>query len=137
MLALQESLNVSRDELPLYSSTFAFRQLFRRGNAVTAGMLGNVHTRVCHADEVFHRKSMHRKAGHAEAAGNLMFLQHGIGCDPKSQTFGQNLRLLNSGFWHKDDELVSAVAGDDIRLPAFLLEQPAYSRQNQIPFQMS
>ena len=122
MLALQESLDVARDELPLHRRGLAFHVLLGRRNPVAAGMLGDVHARIGHADNVLDRESVHREAGHAEAAADVVLGQHWVGCDPQTQALGQNLRLLHTSFRHQDDELITAVSRNYVRLPALLLK---------------
>ena len=77
------------------------------------------------------------KRGHAEAAGDVALVEHGIGGDPEPQAFGKNLRLLDAGFRHQDHELVATVAGYDVRLAALLFQQAADARQHQVAFQVT
>ena len=122
MLALQESFDVSRDELPLHRGGFAFHVLLGGRNPVSAGMFGHVHSGVGDADNVLDGEPVHREAGHAEAAADVVLGQHRVGRDPQTQALGQNLGLLHAGFRHEDDELVAAVARYHVRLPALLLK---------------
>ena len=100
-------------------------------------MLGNVHAGIGHADNVFRGEAVHRETGHAETAGDVVLAQHGIGRQPQAQSFRQYLRLLDSSFRHQDDEFVSAIARDYVRLPALLLQQPPDAGQHQVAFQMA
>ena len=86
---------------------------------------------------LFGRKSVHRKTGNAEAAGNVVFAQHRIRSQPQPQAFGQNLRLLYAGFWHQDDEFVAAVTCNHVRLAALLFQQPSHTRQYEIAFEVA
>ena len=95
------------------------RERFGGGNLVPAGVLGHVHAGIGHANQVLERKSVDGETGHAEAAGDLVFFEHGIGCQPEPQSLGQDLRLLDPGFGHEDDEFVSAVTGDHVGLALF------------------
>ncbi len=60
---------------------------------------------------------MHRETCDSEAARDVMFAQHRVSSQPLAQALGQHLRLLRSSFWHQDDKFVSAIAGDNVRLP--------------------
>jgi len=53
MLALQKAFDVPGDELALHRRSFSVAKLFRSRNSVSAGVLGNVHARICYADDVF------------------------------------------------------------------------------------
>src|SRR6058998_53415 len=99
-------------------------------------MLGYVHAGIGDANNIFHGKPVYGKASHAKAAGNVLFLKHGISRYPQAQALGQYLRLFDSGFRHQDNEFVPAVASHYIRLPALLLKEPANASQHQIAFQM-
>src|SRR6266700_2213197 len=99
-------------------------------------MLGYVHAGIGDANNIFHGKPVYGKASHAKAAGNVLFLKHGISRYPQAQALGQYLRLFDSGFRHQDNEFVPAVATHYIRLPALLLKEPANASQHQIAFQM-
>ena len=80
---------------------------------------------------------MQGETGDAEAAGDVVLFQHRIGGHPKPQSLRQHLRLLDAGLGHEDDEFVSAIAGNHVRLAALLFEQSANSSQHQISFQMA
>ena len=80
---------------------------------------------------------MDREAGDSEASGDLMLSDHRIGRDPDTQTFGENLGLFDPGLRHQDDEFVSSVAGDDVRLAAFLFEQASDTCKNEVAFEVS
>src|SRR6184192_4295054 len=99
-------------------------------------MLGYVHAGIGDANNIFHGKPVYGKASHAKAAGNVLFLKHGISRYPQAQALGQYLRLFDSGFRHQDNEFVPAVASHYIRLPALLLKESANASQHQIAFQM-
>ena len=98
MLTLQKSFNVGRYLLPLRRKFLARGKFFRRRNAIAARALGNVHARVGHANNVFNRKPVRGKAGHAEAAGDVMLAEHGVGVNPLAQALGQNFGLLRRRF---------------------------------------
>src|SRR6202021_3031118 len=125
VLALEKAFDVGGDLLPLRSKFLASGKFFGRGNAVTPGTLGNGHACSGPTDNVFYGKTVHGKTGHTEAAGDVMFAKHCIRGNPLAQAFRQNLRLLGAGFRHEDDELISAVTGNNVRLAGFLLEQPS------------
>src|SRR6266550_1372254 len=91
-------------------------------------MLGYVHAGIGDANNIFHGKPVYGKASHAKAAGNVLFLKHGISRYPQAQALGQYLRLFDSGFRHQDNEFVPAVASHYIRLPALLLKESANAR---------
>src|SRR5437773_226065 len=80
---------------------------------------------------------MYRKTRDAKAAGNLMLFEHGIGGEPEAKAFGQDLRLVNTGLGHEDDEFIPTVTGNYVRLAAFLLEQAADASQYEIAFEVS
>src|ERR1700722_5685201 len=136
VFALQKSFDVGGDLLPLRSKFLASGKFFGSGNAVTPGTLGNVHACISHANDVFYGKAVHGKTGHTEAAGDVMFAKHCIRGNPLAQAFRQNLRLLGAGFRHEDDELISAVTGNNVRLAGFLLEQPSDAGQHQIALEV-
>src|SRR5436853_260941 len=98
-------------------------------------MLGYVHAGIGDANNIFHGKPVYGKASHAKAAGNVLFLKHGISRYPQAQALGQYLRLFDSGFRHQDNEFVPAVASHYIRLPALLLKESANASQHQIALQ--
>src|SRR5262249_44745768 len=100
-------------------------------------MLGNIHASIGDPDDVFDREAVHREAGDAKAAANVVLGKHGVSDDPEAKALGKNLRLLDAGFGHEDDELVSAIPGHHIRLTAFLLEQAPNTAQHQIAFKMA
>src|SRR5438105_10365101 len=104
---------------------------------VAASVFRDIHAGIGYADDVFYRKTMYREAGYPETAGNLMLVQHRISRDPQAQALGQNLRLLHASFRHQDDELITAVSGHNVRLPAFLFEQAPDTRQHQITLKMT
>src|SRR5207247_11312608 len=82
-------------------------------------MLGKVHAGMGDANKIFHGKPVNGKAPNAKAAGNVLFLKHGISRYPQAQALGQYLRLFDSGFRHQDNEFVPAVASHYIRLRHF------------------
>src|SRR6266550_3617875 len=96
-------------------------------------MLGYVHAGIGDANNIFHGKPVYGKASHAKAAGNVLFLKHGISRYPQAQALGQYLRLFDSGFRHQDNEFVPAVASHYIRLPALLLKEPATRASTRSP----
>ena len=138
LLALQKALDVGRR-----SAAAAARQRSPSANSsametrLPPACLADIHAGVGDADDVFRRKAVRRETGHAKAAGDVVFAEHGVGREPYAQAFGQRLRLLHAGFRHQDDELVAAVAGHDVGLAAPLFEQPAHARQHQVAFQMA
>ena len=73
---------------------------------------------------------MHRKAAHSKAAGDVLLLKHRVRRNPQPQALGQYLRLFDPGLRHQNDEFVSAVASDHIRLPALLFQQPPDASQH-------
>src|SRR5439155_212955 len=79
-------------------------------------MLGYVHAGIGDANNIFHGKPVYGKASHAKAAGNVLFLKHGISRYPQAQALGQYLRLFDSGFRHQDNEFVPAVASKSARV---------------------
>src|SRR2546425_11736631 len=111
MLALQKALDVTTNRLPLYCDILSFSQVFSGENVIATGVLGNKHTGIGHADDVLDLEAMHGEAADAEAAGDLVLIQHGIVCAPQAQALGENLPLTPAGFWHQDDEFITAVAG--------------------------
>src|SRR5437868_12326315 len=94
-------------------------------------MLGYVHAGIGDANNIFHGKPVYGKASHAKAAGNVLFLKHGISRYPQAQALGQYLRLFDSGFRHQDNEFVPAVASHYIRLPALLLKESANASRSE------
>jgi len=47
------------------------------------------------------------------------------------------LCLLDASFRHQDYKFIPAVAGDNVRLPAFLFEQTSYARKNEVALEMA
>ena len=45
--------------------------------------------------------------------------------------------MFDAGLRHQDDEFVSSVAGDDVRLAAFLFEQASDTCKNEVAFEVS
>ena len=80
------------------------------GNGVASLMLGKIHRGVSHLDQLLGRGAVHRKAGDAEAAGNIFLAQQRVRTDPGAQLGGELLGLLDRGLRHQDDELIAAVA---------------------------
>ena len=52
VLTLQETFDVTRNELPLHRRSFAFRKFFRSRDAVAARVFRNVHACIRHTDDV-------------------------------------------------------------------------------------
>src|SRR5437899_497490 len=94
VFALQEAFDITGDELPLHRGSFAFGKLFGRGDPVAAGVLGDVHARIGDTDDVFHRETVYREAPHAEAAADVVLVEHGVGGNPQPQALRQDLRLF-------------------------------------------
>ncbi len=136
-LALQETLDVTGHQLPLHRTALLPARLFDGGDPVTSGFLGNVHAGVGGADNVFRGQAVHRETGHTKAPCDVVLAEHGVRRQPQAQALGEDLGLLDSGFRHQDDEFVSAVACDYVRLPAFLLQQAADTGQNHVAFQVA
>ena len=80
--ALQEAFDVGRNLLALAGEFLAFDELLRGRDQIAARALGNIHAGVGDADDVFDGKAVHGETGHAEAARDVMFGQHGIGGQP-------------------------------------------------------
>src|ERR1041385_4308116 len=109
VLTLQKPFDIPRNHLPPHRTGLAFAELFRDRNAITTGMLGNIHALVRLANDVLRGIAMHWETGDTEAARDLVFAHHGIGRQPQTQTFCQNLSLFHARLWHENNELVSAV----------------------------
>ena len=137
VLALQESFDVAGDQLPLHGAGLAVAEFFGGRNSVAARMLGDIHSRVGDANDFFRRKSMHGKLATPKLPVMWCSLSMGSVREPQPQALGQDLRLLDAGFRHQDDEFVAAVAGDHVRLPAFLFQQSSDARQHQVAFQVA
>src|SRR4051794_24980391 len=84
MLALEESLNEAGDHGALHGGGLAVFEFFGGGNAISAGVLGDIHSSIRHADQVLDLKAVHWEAGDAEAASDVMLAEHGIGGDPQA-----------------------------------------------------
>src|SRR5579863_1344957 len=136
VLTMEKAFDVAGDQLPLRRAALLVSGFVGSGNTIAAGMFGDVHSRVGDTNNFFRGEPMHGETGDTKAAGDEMFLQHGIGRKPEAQTFGKDLGLLDSGFGHENDELVAAVAGDHVGLPAFLLEQSPHAGKHEVSLEM-
>src|SRR5437763_16019622 len=78
VFTVQKSFDIRGDHLPLHSRTFAVLFLFRDGDAVSAGVLGAVHTGISHTNDVFNGEAVCREAADPKASGNVVLLQHAL-----------------------------------------------------------
>ena len=65
-----------------------------------------------------------------------MLAEHGISGQPQSQAFCENLRLLNPGLGHQNDEFVSTVSGDHVHW-RHSVQAAAPPAQYQVAFHVS
>src|SRR5947209_16586854 len=100
VLALQKSFDVAGDKLAVNCAALVVYIFFSRRNAVPSRMFRDIHASVSYPDDILRRKPVNWVAGDTETTSNVVLAQHGIGCKPEAQAFGQNLCLLCSGFWH-------------------------------------
>ena len=100
-------------------------------------MLGKVHRGIRHLNEFLRRGTVHGKGGDAEAGGDVFVAQQRIGGDPAAQFVRELASLLDGRFRHQNHEFVAAVARDDIRAAAILLEDVADALQNHVAFEVA
>src|ERR1041385_1111997 len=67
VLTLQKPFDIPRNHLPPHRTGLAFAELFRDRNAITTGMLGNIHALVRLANDVLRGIAMHWETGDTEA----------------------------------------------------------------------
>src|SRR5271157_2555185 len=107
------------------------------GDGVAALMLGEIHGSVGDLNEFLRRGAVERIAGDAKAGGDVLLAEKRIGGNPAAQLGSQLAGLLHGGFRHEDDELVAAVAGDNIRAAAVAFENLSDALENQVAFQVA
>src|SRR4029077_648792 len=78
LIALEKALDVGRDLLALRGEAFALGKFFDDGYAIAAVVLGGVHSGVGDTNDVLGRETVAGEAGHAEAAGDVVFGEHGV-----------------------------------------------------------
>src|SRR5215470_4901422 len=111
--------------------------VIRRGNRVTALMLGKVHRSVGDLNEFLWGRAVQGIGGDAETRADILFAKQGIGGDPATQLGGELARLLHGGFGHENDEFISAIAGHHVGAAAVGFENLADALQDQITFEVA
>src|SRR5258708_32716591 len=100
-------------------------------------MLREIHGSVGDLDEFMRRSAVERITSDAETGADIFFAKKRIGGDPTAELRGELAGLLHGGFGHQDDELVAAVAGDDIGAAAIGFENLADALENEVTFKVA
>src|SRR5207247_9135647 len=118
-------------------TSFVGIEMIGGGYGVPALMLREVHRGVGNLDEFLRDRAVQGEAGDAEAGGDVLFPEEGIGGDPTAKLHGELAGVLHVGLGHENDELVAAVASDDIGAAAVLLEDVADALEAGVPFEVA
>src|SRR5437667_2972207 len=135
--ALEGDAEIGFENVALPLASFVGIEMIGGGYGVAALMLREVHRGVGHLDELLRDRAVQGEAGDAEAGGDVLFAEEGIGGDPTAKLHGELAGVLHVGFGHEDDELVAAVASDDIGAAAVLLEDVADALEDEVAFEVA